>query len=161
MTGRRVWGALSALLGTAVLAACTSVGQVGIMTRPSADPGELLREAHAYREIGPAEGSACRYFLLAIIPWGDSTASRAFEKALETSGGDAMLNVTVYSSLYGFIPYWNVFSYTCTTVRGIAIAYAPEPPSAYPASPEPADASPPAPAYAPQPAPVYSPPPAS
>ena len=66
--------------------------------RSAARPGE---EAH---EIGPAKGTACRYFLLAIVPWGDPTAAQALQKALDATGGDALLNVTVYSSLYTFIP---------------------------------------------------------
>jgi len=34
-----------------------------------------------------------------------------------------LLNVSVSSSLYGFIPIYNVFSYTCTNVKGIAIKF--------------------------------------
>ena len=112
-------------LATIALASCTSVGQVGAMTRASADPGAMIREAHPYREIGPAKGTACRYFLLAIVPWGDATASQALEEALDATGGDALLNVTVYSSLYTFIPYFNIFTYTCTSVEGTAISYLP------------------------------------
>jgi hypothetical protein len=114
-------------LATLALAACTSVGQVGVMTRPSADPGALIREARGFNELGPAKGTSCRYFLLAIVPWGDSSPSTAMEKALQSTGGDALLNVTVYTSLYGFIPYFNVFSYTCTSVEGTAISFAPPP----------------------------------
>lgn len=120
-------GLVGALVATAALAACTSVGQVGMMTRPSADAGALLRGAHPYREIGPTKGTACRYFLAAVVPWGDSTASEAFERALQKSGGDALLNVTIYSSLYGFVPIYNVFSFTCTSVVGTAISFSPEP----------------------------------
>src|SRR5512143_3187825 len=123
----------SIALATSTLACCTSIGQVGAMTRPSADPGAVIREGHPYQEIGPAKGTACRYFLLAIVPWGDSTAPRALEKALDATGGDALLNVTVSSSLYTFIPYFNVFSYTCTSVEGTAVSYLP-PPTPLPAS---------------------------
>ena len=55
-------------LATIALASCTSVGQVGAMTRPSADPGAVIREAHPYHEIGPAKGTACRYFVLGSSP---------------------------------------------------------------------------------------------
>lgn len=109
--------ALLALLG------CSSVGQVGIMTGAQGDPGALLKQSQSYTEVGPTQGQACRYFLLGIIPWGDSTPSAAMKKALAASGGDAIINASVETSLYGFLPIYNVFSFTCTTVKGIAIKF--------------------------------------
>ena len=106
-----------------MLSGCTSVGTLGIVTRSSGDPGYVLRNAQTYQELGPAEGEACRFFLLAVLPFGDATFSTAVENALTKSGGDALINVTVSNSLYGFIPIYNLFSYTCTDVRGIAIRY--------------------------------------
>lgn len=106
-----------------VLTGCTSVGNLGIVTKPSADAASLLKSGRAYKELGPAEGEACRHFLLAIIPWGDSSFSTAVNNALAEKGGDALVNVTVSSSLYGFIPIYNVYSYTCTTVKGIAVKF--------------------------------------
>jgi len=102
---------------------CTSVGSLGIVTRPSANNAELLKSGVAFEELGPAEGKACRHFILAIIPFGDSTFSAAVEEALAQRGGDALLNVTVSSSLYGFIPIYNVYSLTCTAVQGIAVKF--------------------------------------
>ena len=110
------------ILGAAVLSACTSVGQVGLMTRPTSDAGAIVREARNYREIGPAEGRSCRYFVLGVIPFGDSTAVDALDDALQATGGNALLNATIETSLYGFIPIYNIVSFTCTTVRGIAIS---------------------------------------
>jgi bacteriorhodopsin len=43
--------------------------------------------------------------------------------ALGQKGGDALLNVSIETSLYGFIPIYNVYSFTCTTVKGIAIRF--------------------------------------
>ena len=106
-----------------VLTGCTSVGNLGIVTKPSADAASLLKSGRAYKELGPAEGEACRHFLLAIIPWGDSSFSTAVNNALAEKGGDALVNVTVSSSLYGFIPIYNVYTYTCTTVKGIAVKF--------------------------------------
>ena len=106
-----------------VLTGCTSVGNLGIVTKPSADAASLLKSGRVYKELGPAEGEACRHFLLAIIPWGDSSFSTAVNNALAEKGGDALVNVTVSSSLYGFIPIYNVYSYTCTTVKGIAVKF--------------------------------------
>jgi hypothetical protein len=41
----------------------------------------------------------------AIIPWGESDFGAAVDKALVERGGDALLNMTVETSLYGFIPH--------------------------------------------------------
>ena len=106
-----------------VLSGCSSVSQVGILSKPSADPASLITDQQSYTELGFVEGKACRYFLLAVIPWGDSTTGRAMEEALAEVGGDAIINASVTSSLYGFVPIYNVFSFTCTTVRGTAIRY--------------------------------------
>ena len=102
---------------------CTSVGTIGIVTKSTGDPGAMLRNAQPYKELGPVQGDACRYFLLAIVPWGDATLSTAVDSALAKVDGDALINVTVSNSLYGFIPLYNVFSYTCTDVKGIAIKF--------------------------------------
>ena len=105
------------------LTGCASVGNLGMVTKNMDNPGALLKNARSYKELGPVEGEACRFFVLAVIPFGDSTFSSAVDEALTKSGGDALLNVTVSSSLYGFIPIYNFFSYTCTNVRGIAIKF--------------------------------------
>ena len=105
---------------------CTSVGNLGMVTRSSADPGALLRNPHSYKELGPVEGESCRFFLLNVLPWGDGTMSTAVDNALSKVGGDALLNVTVSNSLYGFIPIYNVLSYTCTEVKGIAVKLGPK-----------------------------------
>jgi len=102
-------------------AACVSTGTLGLVAKSGADPGKLLRDAHSYQDLGPAEGQACRFFLLAIIPFGDSTFSKALDEALKKSGGNALVNVSTSSSLYGFVPIYNILNFTCTTVQGTAI----------------------------------------
>ena len=111
------------LFSVLFLVACSSTGTLGIVTKSSADPLKLIKSSQNFEEIGPTKGKACRYFLLAIIPWGASDMEKAIDEALAKSGGDALVNVSVTSSLYGFIPLYNVFSYTCTTVQGIAIKF--------------------------------------
>ena len=91
---------LSFALMTLVVTGCSSSGTLGIVAKSSADPGGLLKSGRGFQDLGPAEGSACRHFILAIIPWGDSTLSTAVDKALQEKGGDALINVTVTSSLY-------------------------------------------------------------
>lgn len=106
------------------MAGCTSVGSVGMVTKSSAEPVSILKNGQAYKELGFAQGEACRFFLLGMIPWGDATMSTAVDDALSKVGGDALVNVTVSNSLYGLLPvFWNIFSYTCTEVKGIAVKF--------------------------------------
>jgi len=105
------------------LTGCSTTGNLGIVTKSTANPSSLLTESTSFKEVGPAEGEACRHFILAIIPFGQSDVAEAVDKALEESGGDALINVSTESNLYGFIPIYNVYSYTCTTVRGTAIKF--------------------------------------
>lgn len=106
-----------------LLAGCSSSGTLGIVTKSSADPATLLKSGRTFEELGPVEGQACRHFVLAIIPWGQGDFAHAVDLALGQKGGDALLNVSVETSLYGFIPIYNVYSFTCTTVKGIAIKF--------------------------------------
>ena len=105
------------------LIGCSSSGTLGIVTKSSADPASLLKSGRAFQELGPVQAQVCRHFVLAIIPWGEADFARAVEKALVERGGDALLNVSVETSLYGFIPIYNVYSFTCTTVQGIAVKF--------------------------------------
>ena len=105
------------------ISGCASVGTVGMITRSSIDPLSVVKSAHTVKDLGPVEGQACRYFLLAIVPWGKSDLQVAVDHALVKLGGDAIVNVAVSSGLYGFIPIYNVFSYTCTTVKGTAVKF--------------------------------------
>ena len=104
-----------------VLTGCSSTGTLGIITKSTTNPGQLLKTKTEFLELGPVEGKACRHFVLAVAPWGQSDVTAAVDKALETTGGDALINVSVESSLYGFVPIYNIYSFTCTTVQGIAV----------------------------------------
>jgi len=105
------------------LIGCSSSGTLGIVTKSSADPASLLKSGRAFQELGPVQAQVCRHFVLAIIPWGEADFARAVDKALVERDGDALLNVSVETSLYGFIPIYNVYSFTCTTVQGIAVKF--------------------------------------
>src|SRR5687768_10353379 len=104
---------------------CTSVGNLGVVTRASANNADILKSGVAFEELGAVEGNACRHFVIAIIPFGNSSFSKAVDDALAQKGGDALINVTVSSSLYGFIPLYNVYSFTCTSVQGVAVKFKP------------------------------------
>jgi hypothetical protein len=105
----------------AILSGCSSTGTLGIVTKGSANPSALLSSDQGYEDLGYVEGRACRHFLLNIFPWGNSDIGEAVNNALVETGGDGMLNVSTVTSLYGFIPIYNVYSFTCTTVKGTAI----------------------------------------
>ena len=105
------------------LTGCSTTGNLGIVTKSTANPSLLLTESTSFKEISPARGEACRHFILAIIPFGQSDVAEAVDKALGETGSDALINVSTESSLYGFIPIYNVYSYTCTTVQGTAIKF--------------------------------------
>jgi hypothetical protein len=109
------------LIGLLFLAGCTSVGSLGVITKSSVDPVSILKAPHSVKDLGAAGGQACRYFVLGVLPWGDSDVQSAVDKALTTVGGDALVNVTTSTSLYGFVPIYNVLSFTCTTVKGTAV----------------------------------------
>lgn len=111
------------LLTTVILFGCTSIGTLGLVTKSTGDPGALLRNGQSYKELGMVRGEASRFFLLALVPWGDASCSTAVDNALSKVGGDALINVTVSNSLYGFIPLYNILSYTTTEVQGIAIKF--------------------------------------
>ena len=102
---------------------CASTSNHAIIAAPSADAGDLLRDSISFKEMGPVDGRACRFFVLAIIPFGNSTPGKAIENALEGTHADAILNASVTTTLYGFIPIYNVLSFTCTTVQGVAVSF--------------------------------------
>ena len=113
-----------AVLALGVLG-CSSTGSLGIVTKTSATPAAFIESEGEYEELGLKEGRACRHFVLAIIPFGNSDVQAAVDKALENTGGDALINVSTVTSLYGFVPIYNVYSFTCTTVRGTVIKMRP------------------------------------
>lgn len=109
------------LLFGALLGGCSTSGKLGVVTKNLEQPAALLNGGASYEEIGPAEGKACRHFVLALIPWGASDLRTALDLALTQSGGDALVDVTVESELYGFFPIYNVYSLSCTRVTGTAV----------------------------------------
>lgn len=113
------------VVAVGLLAGCSSTGTLGIVTKSSAQNAEILKAGKPFDELGQAEGESCRHFLLAIIPWGSGTLPDAVDESLKDKAGDALVNVTVTTSLYGFVPIYNVYTYTCTKVQGIAVKFKP------------------------------------
>jgi len=123
-----------AAFATMVVAGCSSMGTLGLVTKTGVDPVSILKNGQPYTEVGPVKGTSCRFFLLAVVPWGNGTMSDAVEDALKESGGDAIINVSVQNSQYGFIPIYNIFTWECTDVMGTAIKFVKGPPAS-PAAP--------------------------
>ncbi len=111
------------IISVFALAGCSTTGNLGLVTKSTANPSTLLTANTQFIELGPAKGEACRHFILAIIPFGQSDVALAVDKALDETGGDALINVSTESTLYGFIPIYNIYTYTCTKVKGTAIKF--------------------------------------
>lgn len=111
------------VLTTLILAGCTASGNVGIMTRSAEDPAQLMRSGRAFQELGEAEGEACKRYFLGIVPWGSASLSKALDRALNDKQADALLNVTVETSLYFSPPPYILFTEACNSVKGRAIKF--------------------------------------
>jgi hypothetical protein len=120
------FGILISVFLVVALGGCVSTGNLGLVSKSMGDPLSLLSSNRTYQEMGPVKGEACRYILLGVIPWGDSTVTKAVSDALIRSKSDALINLSVSSSLYSFVPIYNVLCYTCTSVEGIAIKFEPQ-----------------------------------
>lgn len=117
------------LLAAVVLGGCTTVGSLGIVSKSSIEAPQMMREGRPYTVIGPAQGSSCRYIILGVFPVGTGDVQTSTDLALKSvGGGDALLNVTTETSLYSFIPIYNVYAESCIVVKGTAIKFQSGPP---------------------------------
>ncbi|MCP4630710.1 MAG: hypothetical protein GY850_45440 [bacterium] len=83
-------------------------------------PSTTPLEGKEYDILGPAKGQDNRVSLLGILPITGSNHTRnAVADALKSSGGDALINVTVES----VIRYWILWSNHKTLVHGDAIKF--------------------------------------
>ncbi len=56
------------VLGATLMTGCTSVGNLGIVTKPSANNADRLKSGVTFEELGPVEGSGCRHQLVWLHP---------------------------------------------------------------------------------------------
>ena len=83
-------------------------------------PSTTPLEGKEYDIIGPVKGSDGRISLLGILPiTGSNDTRKAVAGALKSSGGDALINVTVES----VSKYWILWSNHKTLVYGDAIKF--------------------------------------
>jgi hypothetical protein len=111
------------LLTGLLLAGCSSEGTLGILTRAAEDPGQLMRSGRAFEVLGFGEGEACKRYFLGMIPWGDASLAIAVDRALYDKRGDALINVTVESSLMFSPPPYFLYTVACNTVKGTMIKF--------------------------------------
>ena len=103
-----------------LISGCTTTGRIGVLSKSGVG---LENMSGAHQELGPAKGKACRRMLLGIIPVGNASVAKAMERALANSGADALVNVTVKTSLKNWIPTYNLTVTACTTVEGTAVLF--------------------------------------
>ena len=106
-------------IGAFIVLAAFSVSTAGCVgsaagIAPSTTP---ITARDSYVELGPATGSAWGGNILFIFPMGAGDTSTAIERALEASGGDALINVTLENRGYFFL----VAMLSRVKVNGIAI----------------------------------------
>src|SRR5688500_10941324 len=101
------------LLATLSLSGCTSVGHLAMVAKSRADMDKLVANGSSHKIVGIVNGVACRQFLFALLPLGDAGIQQATDNALKKVDGDALLDVTITTSLYTYIPVFNIYSHTC------------------------------------------------
>ncbi|MGC8528898.1 MAG: hypothetical protein ACP5OP_01685 [Leptospirillia bacterium] len=108
-------------------AGCTSTGSIGLLSDSETETDLGPHDSHVFHRVGhPIEGRACRHFILGIIPWGDSDLESAMRDAFKKNPSlhaDGLVHVATSTSLYNFFPLYNVYTLTCTTVRGTPIRF--------------------------------------
>ena len=115
------------VLSMLLLSSCTSTGSLGLLTNSQTEADLGPHDSHRFHRVGgEITGTACRHFILGIIPWGDSDIETALRHALRAHpslNADGLVHVTTETSLYGFFPLYDVYTLTCTTVKGIPVRF--------------------------------------
>lgn len=117
----------ASFLSLIFLSACTSTGTLGLISNSETETDLSPHDSHRFHRVGTEiTGTACRHFILGIIPWGDSDVETALRHALHAHPAlkaDGLVHVTTETSLYGFFPLYDIYTLTCTTVKGIPIRF--------------------------------------
>lgn len=137
---RALAGPLALLTGILIMAGCTSTGNLGILSNSETEADLGPHDPHTFHRVGSEiTGKACRHFILGVLPIGQSDIESALKDALTKHPelkADGLVHISVQSTLYGFFPIYNVYTVTCTTIKGIPIRFdhSPKSPSPHPAS---------------------------
>lgn len=119
---------LAAMIGVVfAVGGCTSNGAIGLLTNSETEADLGPHDPHTFHRVGDQiQGTACRHFILGLIPWGDSDVESAMRDAFKQNPSlhaDGLVHVTTATSLYNFFPLYNVYTLTCTTVRGVPVRF--------------------------------------
>ena len=110
-----------------LLSGCTSTGNLGILSNSETEADLGPHDPHTFHRVGTEiTGKACRHFILGVLPIGSSDIESALKNALSQHPelkADGMVHISVQSTLYGFFPIYNVYTVTCTTIRGVPIRF--------------------------------------
>ncbi len=120
-----LWGAMVVVM--ALFSGCTSTGNLGLITNSETETDLSPHDSHTFHRVGTEiTGTACRHFILGIIPWGDSDIETALGNALKSHPelkADGLVHAVTQTSLYGFFPLYDIYTLTCTTIKGIPIRF--------------------------------------
>lgn len=115
------------ICGLLMVSGCTSTGNIGLLSDSETETDLGPHDSHKFHRVGKQiTGTACRHFILGVIPYGDSDLETAMKDAFKKNPGlhaDGLVHVTTQTSLYSFFPIYNAYTVTCTTVKGIPIRF--------------------------------------
>ncbi|KGA94224.1 hypothetical protein ACSYAY_00470 [Leptospirillum ferriphilum] len=120
-------GSLAFAAALLLMAGCTSTGNLGILSNSETEADLGPHDPHTFHRVGSEiSGKACRHFILGVLPIGSSDIESALRDALSKHPelkADGLVHISVQSTLYGFFPIYNVYTVTCTTIRGVPIRF--------------------------------------
>ena len=124
---QRLLIAIGLFTGLLVASGCTSTGTLGLLSNSETEADLGPHDSHKFHRVGAEiTGTACRHFILGLVPWGDSDMETAMRDAFKKNPSlhaDGLVHVSTSTSLYNFFPLYNVYTLTCTTVKGIPIRF--------------------------------------
>ena len=119
--------AIGLFAGLLMTSGCTSTGTLGLLSNSETEADLGPHDSHTFHRVGAEiTGTACRHFILGLVPWGDSDMETAMRDAFKKNPSlhaDGLVHVSTATSLYNFFPLYNFYTLTCTTVKGIPIRF--------------------------------------
>lgn len=109
---------MNSKIRTLVAASALALGLGGCVTYPGGITGSTVPlNPGSYTEIGEASGSTWGMHLLGILPISEASPQTALDRALTSSGGDALIQTTVVMRIYPLF----ILNLYQTQVEGTAV----------------------------------------
>lgn len=84
MKKQRLLLAIGLFTGLLVVSGCTSTGNLGLLSSSETEADLGPHDSHKFQRVGTQiEGTACRHFILGIVPYGDSDLETAMKDAFK------------------------------------------------------------------------------